>query len=175
MKNSLRNAFKGDYEKLKELPDLARAEVIIDKMFEGKMDKEGKPYIDHLYFVSNQVDTEDERVVGLLHDLLEDTDTSLLELQEIGFNDRVLSALILLTKVKGTAYSEYIDNLLNSNNLTAIKVKEADMRNNSDPERLKNLSPELQEKFTKKYSEPYKKIIEKIGELENDRYKINKR
>ena len=144
-------------------------------MFNGVKDKEGKPYIEHLLFVSDAQPTEDGKIVGLLHDLIEDTNTTLLELEEVGFNDRVRSALILLTKVKGTPYSEYIDKIIASGDEIALRVKEADMRNNMDPERIARLSPEYQEKFKLKYPPQYKRITDKIGEIENDRHKAHQR
>ena len=173
--NNLRNKFKEDFSKLKDLPDYERAEIIAEEMFKNVYDKEGKPYINHLRFVSEQLETEEGKIVGLLHDLIEDTDTTLLELQEVGFKDRILYALVLLTKVKGTPYSEYIDKILFSNDEIAIRVKEADMRNNMDPRRLNNLPEDKAEYFIQKYTEPYNKLKNKIGEMENDRHKVNTR
>ena len=168
--NNLRNKFKGKFDQLKEKSDYERAEKIAEAMFDGAEDKEGKPYIDHLRFVSEQLESEEGKIVGLLHDLIEDTDTTLLELQELGFSEHVLYCLDLLTKVKGTSYSEYIDRIILSGDEIAIRVKEADMRNNMDPERIANLSPEYQEKFRLKYPPQYEKLKKKIGEIENDRY-----
>ncbi|MBR5662376.1 MAG: phosphohydrolase [Bacilli bacterium] len=173
--NNLRNKFKDDYQTLKDLPDYERAEVIAEEMFKGVKDKEGRPYIEHLHFVSEAQPTESGKIVGLLHDLIEDTDTTLLELQEVGFSDKILYSLILLTKVKGTPYSEYIDKILASGDEIALRVKEADMRNNMDPERIARLAPEYQEKFNLKYPPQYEKIKNKIGEIENDRHKVNTR
>ena len=172
--NNLRSNF--DLAKLREEKSpYKRALKIAQKMFADRVDKEGEPYIYHLYFVSEQQLTEDGKVVGLLHDLLEDTEASSAELYEAGFDDTVVKALELLTKVKGTPYPEYIDRLLSSNNEIAIRVKEADMRNNMDPERIARLDKKYQEKFLEKYPPQYKKILEKIGEIENDRHKANTR
>lgn len=173
--NNLRNKFKDNYSKLKDLPDYERAEIIAEEMFKGVKDKEGKPYIEHLRFVSEAQPTEEGKIVGLLHDLIEDTNTTLLELQEVGYSDKILYSLVLLTKVKGISYSEYIDKILASGDEIAIRVKEADMRNNMDPERIARLTPEYQEKFKQKYPPQYERIKEKIGEIENDRHKTHQR
>ena len=173
--NNLRSKFKDEFDKLKELTDYERADVIVEEMFKGVKDKEGRPYIEHLRFVSDAQPTEDGKIVGLLHDLIEDTDASIFELQQVGFSDRILYSLLLLSKTKGTPYPEYIDKIILSNDEVAIRVKEADMRNNMDPERIAKLSPEYQEKFNKKYPPQYKKLLEKIGELENDRHQTNTR
>ena len=171
--NNLTSHF--DFEKLKKLPKFERAFIIVSVMFNDKTDKEGSKYINHLFNVSSQFKETDEKVVGLLHDLVEDTDATFEELEKAGFEENIIEALKLLTKEHGSDYKLYIDRLLNSNNLLAIKIKEADMKNNMDPERLKKLNLDKQKYFLDKYSEPYSKIKEKIGELENDRYQINKR
>ena len=175
-KKKLIEAFgREGFEELKEFPPYERAETIVEKMFRGITDKEGKPYLNHLFFVSDQMESEEGKIVGLLHDLIEDTGATLPELQYIGFSETVLSALILLTKTSVVSYEDYIDNIINSNNELAIKVKEADMRNNLDPRRLNNLPAGQAEYFIQKYSEPYQRLKNKKEELENDRYKTNKR
>ena len=173
--NNLKQQFGDKYDLLKDLPNYEKAEIIVEEMFKNVDDKEGKPYIEHLRFVSEQLPTEEGKIVGLLHDLIEDTNATISELQDVGFNDRILGSLILLTRVKSIEYSKYIDNIIASNNEIAIRVKEADMRNNMDPERIAKLSPEYQEKFRLKYPPQYEKLINKIGEMENDRYQTNKR
>ena len=176
VENNLKNRFGKNFYLLKEMPDYERAEKIVQVMFAGKTDKEGQPYINHLYYVSGEQKSIDGQVVGLLHDLLEDTASTEHELRELGFNQNIIDALKLVTKPNGMGYMEYVDRVLDSNNETAIYVKEADMRNNSDPERIARIPDEkLREKLTKKYAEPYKKILDKIGEIENDRYQTNKR
>lgn len=176
VENNLKNRFGKNFYLLKEMPDYERAEKIAQVMFAGKVDKEGQPYTNHLYYVSNEQKKIDGQVVGLLHDLIEDTASTYYELEELGFNQNIIDALRLVTKPYGMGYQEYVDRVLNSNNITAIYVKEADMRNNSDPERIARIPDEkLRDKLTKKYAEPYKKILDKIGEIENDRYQTNKR
>ena len=176
VENNLRNRFGQEYYSLKNMPNYERAERIANVMFADKKDKEGKPYIDHLYYVSGEQKSDDGKVVGLLHDLLEDTAATTEELRELGFNQNIIDAIKLITKPKNMEYLSYVDRVLNSNNELAIYVKEADMRNNSDPERIARIPDEkLREKLTKKYAEPYKKILERIGEIENDRHKTYKR
>lgn len=173
--NNLKHQFGDRYSFLKDLPDYEKAEIIAEEMFKNVKDKEGRPYIEHLRFVSEQLPTEEGKIVGLLHDLIEDTNATISELQDVGFNERILGSLIILTRDKSIDYSDYIDSIINSNNEIALRVKEADMRNNMNPERIAKLTPEYQEKFKLKYPPQYKKIIEKIGEIKNDRYQVNTR
>ena len=166
---------KFNLEELKVINDYQKAIIIVFQMFTGKVDKEGAPYINHLLYVSNHVDTEEAKVVGLLHDLVEDTDATFEELEEAGFSKGVIDALKLVTRDKKYSYLEYINNILNSNNLTVLKVKISDMEHNMDPKRLAKLDEATRNRLANKYAEPYEKLKRKIGELEYDRHKTNKR
>ena len=71
-----------------------------------------------------------ERIVGFLHDVVEDTRYDFDDLVEEGFSEEVIAALRLLTHDKETAYMEYINNICTSGNLTAIHVKMNDLKHN---------------------------------------------
>ena len=67
-----------DIELIKKEDDLIdKSIIIVNKLFKDKKDKEGKPYINHLYYVMNSFSTYKEKVVGLMHDTIEDTSMSL--------------------------------------------------------------------------------------------------
>ena len=173
--NNLKNKFGEEYCGLKELPPYERAEVIADAMFKGITDEAGKPLIQHLQIVSGDQETEEGRIVGLLHCLLEKTQSTPFELAEIGYGEEIYSAISTLTKTEGLSYSEYIDRIINSNDELAIRVKEADIRNNLDPRRLNLLPEKVAEELIEKYSEPHQRILNKIGEIENDRHQTSQR
>lgn len=142
----------------------SKAIVIANEVFKEKIDKGGNPYIYHLYDVSNSLDTEIEKTVGLLHDILEDTDISVNDLRSIGFTDEVIDALVLVTHNDTETYAEFIDRIINSNNLTALKVKLRDMENNMDLSRIKNPTKEDYSRIKNKYKKQYNKLIKRIGE-----------
>ena len=110
---------------------------------EGQVDRIGVPYIYHPIHLAEQMDTEDECVAALLHDVVEDTDITLEELRSKGFTDTQLEAVELLTHIpspekqaeeeKLEEYLDYVRRL--KSNAIARKVKMADLRHNSDPER----------------------------------------
>lgn len=102
----------------------------------GQMDKGGNPYFLHPLAVSEKVETEDEKIVALLHDVIEDTDITLDYLLEQGFSEEILAAVNRLTKREGVSYEEYIDAV--RKNPLALKVKIADMMHNSDLSRIPN-------------------------------------
>lgn len=154
-----------DLDILRKLDDYDRALVIVNELFKNITDKAGDPYLNHLYYVSNNLDTIEEKIVGLLHDTIEDTDITFYDLEDVGFNSEVIAALKLVTKIKGELYSDFIDRIINSGNLIALKVKIKDMENNMDPNRLNKLEEKQREKLEKKYNNEYKKLMKKLGEI----------
>lgn len=91
------------YEKM-----LALAETIAVNAHKSQLDKGGHPYINHPRFVSAHCTSPESRIVGMLHDVVEDTDVTLDALREYGFNEDILIALDLVTKKKGPDYDEDI-------------------------------------------------------------------
>jgi (p)ppGpp synthase/HD superfamily hydrolase len=111
------------------------------KAHSGQTDRLGRPYILHPLHLMAQVETEEEQMTAVLHDVVEDTDTTLADLQDLGLPESVLTAVALLTHDKeGVAYDVYVERL--KSNAIARKVKMADLRHNMDIRRL----PEVQER-----------------------------
>ena len=104
-----------------------------------QVDKSGIPYIFHPYHLAESMDTEDECIVALLHDVVEDTNVTFDELEK-EFSNKVIEALKLLTHDKKVPYDEYV--LKIKENPIAKKVKLADLKHNSDNTRLTNITPE---------------------------------
>lgn len=104
----------------------------------GQKDKSGIPYIFHPVHLAELMDTEDECIVALLHDVVEDTDVTFEELEK-EFSNNVIEAIKLLTHDKKVPYDEYILKL--KDNPIAKKVKLADLKHNSDKTRLDHLTP----------------------------------
>lgn len=157
-----------------------KAKIIVDELFKDKFDKAGNPYVLHLYRVSSKLDTVIERTAGLLHDTFEDTEISYDDLLNIGFSAEVLDIVKIVTNEKVDTssfiqaqklewYNKKIDTIIQSANIHAIKLKESDMSDNFNPERLKTLSVEEQNWFKKKYSTQ----LEKLREFINKQQKSN--
>ena len=103
----------------------------------GQIDKFGIPYIFHPMHLAEQMDTEEECIVAILHDVVEDTEITFNQLEE-DFSGRVIEALKLLTHDKSVPYDDYIKNL--KDNPIAKKVKLADLKHNSDSSRLEHIT-----------------------------------
>lgn len=104
----------------------------------NQLDKSGMPYIFHPIHIAEQMVDEDTTIVALLHDVMEDTSTSINELRAYGFSEEVLEALTLLNHDKSVEYEIYIQNI--SQNPLATKVKIADLEHNSDLTRLDSIT-----------------------------------
>jgi (p)ppGpp synthase/HD superfamily hydrolase len=118
---------------------LAIAISITASSFANKVDKAGKPYILHCLRVMNAVDQSDGELmaIAVMHDLVEDSDYTLMMLTNLGFSHRVIKAIAYLTHENNISYDEYIKGI--ANNPDAVKVKLADLKDNSDITRLKGL------------------------------------
>lgn len=103
----------------------------------NQFDKSGVPYIYHPIHLAEQMDSEAECIVALLHDVVEDTEVTLQQLEK-DFSKEITEAIRLLTHSKDDDYVQYINEL--SKNPIAKKVKIADLLHNSDETRLENIT-----------------------------------
>lgn len=102
---------------------------------EGQRDKGGNPYILHPLRVMMSLETEEEKIIGVLHDVIEDTWVTKTFLSEMGFSIRIVTAIELLTRNIDETYSEFIERC--ATNELAKKVKLADIADNKDLSRIK--------------------------------------
>lgn len=104
----------------------------------GQKDKGGKDYISHPLAVAAMLDTEEEKIVALLHDTIEDGDGKIITLDGIRakFGDVIADAVDAITHRKGEDYFDYLARV--KNNPLAVTVKLADLAHNSDLSRIVN-------------------------------------
>lgn len=126
---------------------------IAKKAHEGQYDKAGVDYIEHPIYVASQVDTEEEKAVALLHDVIEDSPVSAEELLQAGLSETVVTAVQVLTKKKEQDYQTYLETV--KKNPLARVVKLADLKHNSDLSRLSSITEKDRERLKK-----YKKAID---------------
>lgn len=129
-----------------------KAMIIAYNAHMNQFDKAGVPYIYHPMHLAEQMDTELECIVALLHDVIEDTSITS-ELLEKEFSSEVIEILRLLTHDKGTDYMKYIEKL--KKNPVARKVKIVDIIHNADETRLDKITINDIERRNK-----YKKALE---------------
>ena len=117
----------------------------------GQVDKAGKDYILHPITVASYMDTDVEKTIAYLHDVLEDTSVTVDELRN-HFSNEIVDTVITLTHRKDESYFEYIQRI--SKSKLAKKIKAADLLHNLDITRIKEPTKQDYERLEK-----YKKAI----------------
>lgn len=112
-----------------------------------QLDKSGVPYVFHPFHLAEQMKDEQTTIVALLHDVVEDSDITIEDLKEEGFDNKVLEAIILLTHGKDVKYEYYV--LKIKENPIARAVKIADLKHNSDLSRMENVDQKVLERREK--------------------------
>ncbi len=134
--------------------DLERAIEIAVQAHKGASDKGGSPYILHPLAVMYNLDRDDEKIVGVLHDVVEDTQWTFEKLLDEGFSVTVVDALRSVTKQGGG--EDYFDFIQRAKkNPLGRKVKIADIQHNMDVTRIKVISDKDATRLNK-----YKKALE---------------
>ncbi len=119
----------------------------------GQKDKAGENYFLHPIRVMLHLNNEEEKITGVLHDVIEDSNYTLEDLRRLGFSEKILSALDALTKKPGESRLEAAHRA--AQNPLARIVKLADNAENSDLSRIKNPTPKDFDRL-----EEYKKVRE---------------
>ena len=135
---------------------LEKAIEIATEAHQGQFDKAGRDYIGHPLRVMEMGKSEEEKIVGVLHDVIEDTDWTFEKLAEEGFSDEVIAALRCVTKIsENENYDDFIDRV--KKNPLAVAVKINDLTDNMDIRRLPYLSDKDVRRL-KKYLKAYKRL-----------------
>lgn len=133
-----------------------KAIEITEKSFKGKKDKGGADYVNHLYRVADKFQGIDNKVVALLHDLLEDCEEWNEEKLRKEFNTDVCDAVVCLTKVLNEPYDKYIERVKSNRIATLVKI--ADLEDNMDVKRLNELD-DFCLKRLQKYHRTWKELV----------------
>ncbi|KSC70511.1 GTP pyrophosphokinase [Pseudomonas aeruginosa] len=125
------------------------------KAYGGKVDKAGKPYILHPLRLAARLDDQISQSVALLHDVIEDSDTTEDDLREDGFPESVISAVVALTRRKGESYEAFIDRV--RVHPLARKIKLLDIEDNMNLLRLNAVSENDLQRIAK-YHRAWKRL-----------------
>jgi (p)ppGpp synthase/HD superfamily hydrolase len=107
---------------------IERAVALAVKAHSGQVDKQGQPYILHVLRVGLAGTTEEEKVTGILHDILEDTEWTVEDLYKLKFSYKCVPAIIALTHTRNLTHTDYYNQIL-TNDL-ALRVKKNDIDDN---------------------------------------------
>lgn len=134
--------------------DLERAIQLAVEAHAGDTDKAGETYIRHPLRLMQQMETETERVVAVLHDVVEDTEYDLDDIEH-KFGTEVRDAVDAVTKRDGEDYEGLIDRA--AANSIARSVKIADLEDNMDITRLDTVDSEIGERL-EKYHQSWERL-----------------
>ena len=135
---------------------LERAIEIAVEAHRGQVDKAGCEYVEHPLRVMASGRTLEEKIVGVLHDVVEDSEWTFARLEAEGFSADVIDALRCVTKLSDSEpYDKFIARI--KKNPLAVAVKLNDLADNMDIRRLPYIS-EKDVKRLKKYLKAYKQL-----------------
>lgn len=120
---------------------LERAITVAAKAYDGRVDRQGQPYVAHAIRVMLAVETDDERAVAMLHDVFEWGTITLREFVSAKFPKRIVDAVDALTKRHGESLAEHLGRVQTSKLATTVKI--ADLRDNTLAWRLDALPDQL--------------------------------
>jgi hypothetical protein len=138
-----------------------RAIAIAAEGHAGQLDKAGNPYVLHPLRVMLRLDTPEERMAGVLHDVVEDCGWSIDDLRAEGFSEAVLRAVEAVTKRDGETYDEFVARA--AADPIGRRVKLADLEDNCD---LRRIHHPTEKDFAR--IEKYRRAIAMIREIDKN-------
>ncbi|ETD31754.1 HD domain-containing protein [Williamsia sp. D3] len=137
---------------------IAIADTIAVQAHKGQTDKLGNDYIHHPRSVARRVDQTNTAAVAaaLLHDVVEDSQTTPVDLADRGIPADVIAAVELLTRRDDVSSDGYYAAIVKDP--VALEVKLADLADNTDPARLRLLDEATQRKLIVKYTKAYRAL-----------------
>lgn len=115
------------------------AKQIATKAHAGQTDKAGKPYITHPLRVAKACAEPRARIVGVLHDTVEDADVTLDDLRGAGFSEAIVDAVDAISRRDGEDREAYYARVMANRLATLVKI--ADVTDNMDPTRITDPGP----------------------------------
>ena len=114
--------------------------------------------------VMNNLSTVEEKIVGVLHDAIEDSDLTLENLTALGFPQVILEAIDTITKRSNEDYEDYLKRVMS--NPIALRVKIADMSDNMDISRIAQPNEKDYSRL-KKYQATLPRLLEAIDHFKH--------
>ena len=117
--------------------DIESARLLATHQHQGQVDKSGMPYILHPTRVAERMRTAEEKVVGWLHDTVEDTGLSLSDIEQ-QFGSETADAVDAISRRKDEPWEKYLERV--KKNRVARAVKISDLIDNSNLSRLDHIT-----------------------------------
>lgn len=138
------------------MPTLEDAIALAVKVHRGQVDKYGRPYILHPLRVMFGLEGEVAQIVGVLHDVIEDSDVTFEDLRQMGYSEEIIEALDGVTRRHSESYEAFVERSLQ--HPLSRRVKQADLEDNMDLRRLDSELTERDFERLKRYRRAWQKI-----------------
>lgn len=128
--------------------ELSLTMLIVGNAFLTKKQRSGEDYVGHPMAVATAYTrSKNKRIIGLLHDLVEDTDWTLQDLRDVGFSERIINGVDACTRREGPPYyaegqrEPYFDFIVRCGEAgqDAIDIKINDLHHNMDASRYRHI------------------------------------
>lgn len=139
---------------------LTRSIAIAADVHATQLDKAGQPYILHPLRVMMAVTSIEEKIVAVLHDVIEDSDTALEELSQSGYPSNIVTALDCITRREHETYDAFIQRVVT--NKLASRVKVEDLKDNMNVFRLSSMTIKDTSRIVK-YNKALQLILKEYG------------
>lgn len=136
---------------------LEKAIAIAVDAHRGTTDKSGQPYVLHPLRMMLRLTRPEERIVAVLHDVVEDTPWTMEQIRDAGFPDHILDALDRVTQRDGEPYEEFVER--SAGNPISRAVKIADIEDNMDVRRLDSITARTADRL-EKYLRAWRRLTE---------------
>lgn len=113
----------------------------------GQKDRNGAPYILHPLRMMLRQHTDTERIVAVLHDVIEDSDWTLTDLRREGFSEEIIAAVDSVTRRENETYTAFVART--KQNPLGSRIKLADLEDNMDLRRIDKLEEKDFERLAK--------------------------
>ena len=107
---------------------LHKAITIACDAHQGQSSINGEPYILHPLRLLIKAKSNEEKIIAVLHDVIEKSNISLADLKNKGFDQNIISSIDSLSRRKSESYVDYIERLMQ--NRISVKIKLLDLTDN---------------------------------------------
>ena len=115
---------------------LHKAITIACEAHRGQFSINGEPYILHPLRLLIKAESNEERIIAVLHDVVEKSNISLADLKNKGFDQNIISSINSLSRRKSESSFDYIGRLMQ--NRISVKIKLLDLADNIKMHRENN-------------------------------------
>jgi len=100
---------------------IALAEMIAKHAHKGQKDSQGQPYYQHPIAIAKRVRTEDEKIVALLHGVLEHSDILITTIRNL-FGSVIADAVRAASRMEGESFEAYLRRIKKNPLATTVKL-----------------------------------------------------